>query len=60
VYDMQGRLVKKLLNDFRTAGSQTLTWDGTNESNARVPHGVYFLRIQVPQGSVTRRIAVVR
>jgi hypothetical protein len=60
VYDTQGRLVKKLMDDFRIAGPQRLTWDGTNESNLRVTSGVYFLRIQAPEGSGTRRVAVVK
>jgi len=60
VYDMQGRLVKKLLDEFRTSGSQAVAWDGTNESNLRVVSGVYFLRIQAPEGLVTSRVTVVR
>jgi flagellar hook assembly protein FlgD len=60
VYDMQGRIVKRLMDEFRAAGSQTLGWDGTNEWNLRVPSGLYFLRIQAPEASVTRRVAVVK
>jgi hypothetical protein len=60
VYDMQGRLVKRLADEFRAAGSQTLTWDGTNEWSRRVTSGIYFIRIQAPEGSVTRRVAVVK
>jgi len=59
VYDMQGRLVKKLVDDSRPAGQQRLTWDGANQSNARVSTGVYLIRIQTSQGSITHRIAVV-
>ena len=60
VYDMQGRVVKRLLNEYRAAGSQSLGWDGTNEWNVRVPSGLYFLRIQSPEASVTRRVSVVQ
>jgi hypothetical protein len=60
VYDMQGRLVKRLLNEYRASGSQSLAWDGTNEWNARVMSGVYFVRIQAPEGAVTRAVSVVR
>jgi hypothetical protein len=60
VYDMQGRIVKKLLDDFRPAGPQTLAWDGTNEGNRRVASGVYFFRIRAQEGSVTRRVLVVK
>jgi hypothetical protein len=60
VYDMQGRLVKRLLDEYRAAGAQVLTWDGTSESSGRVPSGVYFLRIQAPEGMGLRRVVVVR
>jgi hypothetical protein len=60
VYDMSGRAMKALADEFRTAGAQTLGWDGTNDSNVRVPSGIYFFRIQGPDGFVTRRVAVVK
>ncbi len=60
VYDMQGRLVTKLLDDVRAVGPQSLTWDGSNSRNARVASGVYFFRIQAPEGQVIRRVAVVK
>ena len=60
VYDMQGRVVKKLLNEFRATGLQTLVWDGSNEMNVRVPSGIYFVRIPAPEGSVIQRVSVLR
>ena len=60
VYDMQGRLVKRLLDEYRPTGQQTTTWDGTGESGTRVASGVYFVKILAPEASVTRRIAVVK
>ena len=52
--------ITQLLDEFRAAGSQSLGWDGTNEANVRVSSGVYFFRIQAPEGLVTRRVAVVK
>ena len=60
VVDMQGRLVKRLLDEYRSAGSQTLAWDGADERSQRVASGVYFLWIQASEGSVTRRVTVVK
>jgi len=60
VYDMQGRLVKRMVDGYRLEGEQAVAWDGTNESNQRVPRGVYFFRIQAPEGSITRRVAVLK
>lgn len=60
VYDLQGRLVNKLSDQVRSAGPQTLVWDGSNSRNARVSSGVYFFRIQAPEGQVVQRVAVVK
>ena len=60
IYDMKGRLVKSLLDGFRGVGDQTLTWDGSNTRSQRVASGVYFLRIQAPEGEVVQRVAVVK
>ena len=60
VYDMHGRLVKTLLDDYRAAGEQKLMWDGSNARNMKVSSGVYFFRIQAPEGEVVKRVAVVK
>ena len=31
VYDMQGRVVKKLMDDYRSAGPQSVAWSGAND-----------------------------
>lgn len=60
VYDTQGRLVNKLLDEVRSAGAQSLTWDGSNSRNGKVSSGLYFFRIQAPEGQVIQRVAVVK
>jgi hypothetical protein len=60
VYDAQGRLVNKLLDENRAAGPQSLVWDGSNAQSRRVSSGVYFFRIQAAEGKVAQRVAVVK
>jgi len=48
------------MNGFRATGQQTLSWDGSNEGNVRVPSGIYFVRIQAPEGSVIQRVTVLK
>ena len=60
VYDMQGRLVAALLDEVRGAGEQRLAWDGSNSRSQKVASGVYFFRIQAPEGEVIKRVAVVK
>jgi hypothetical protein len=60
IYDMKGRLVKTLLDGFRSAGEQLLAWDGSNATNSKVASGMYFIRIQAPEGVVVQRVAVMK
>jgi hypothetical protein len=60
VYDMQGRLVSKLLDEYRAAGQQTLVWDGSNARNGKVASGVYLFRISAADGEAVQRVAVVK
>jgi hypothetical protein len=45
VYDLQGRLVKRLLNSWLPAGRHAVTWDGTDSRGKRAGAGVYFSRV---------------
>jgi zinc protease len=43
VYDAAGRLVKQLFSGHHTEGNHSLVW---NAKSARLPAGVYFVRLQ--------------
>lgn len=47
IYDILGREVKTLVDDFYAAGQYTISWDGSNELGNSVASGVYFYRLQV-------------
>ena len=47
VYNVAGRLVKSLARTSMPAGRHTATWNGTDEGGARVPGGVYFVRVRL-------------
>lgn len=56
VFDVQGRLVRRLVNDALAAGSHTIAWDGLNGVGATTPPGVYMLRLTTPDASKTSKI----
>ena len=60
IYNSQGRLVKSLLDEFRAVGEQRLAWNGSNAQGQKVASGVYFFRIQAPEGGFIQRVAVVK
>ncbi|HET9327814.1 MAG TPA: FlgD immunoglobulin-like domain containing protein [Candidatus Eisenbacteria bacterium] len=60
IYDLSGRLVRRLHDGDSSAGSITLTWDGRDLNGSPVPDGVYFLRASLDGKSVSRRLVRLR
>ncbi len=46
VYDVAGREVSKLVDEFRTAGSYTYSWSATDANGALLPSGIYFAHLR--------------
>ena len=46
IYDILGREVRALFDNFQKAGIYTLNWDGRNNWNSSVAAGVYFCRLK--------------
>jgi len=44
IFDIQGRRVKTLLENKKSAGVYDIVWSGVNNQNQRVASGVYFYR----------------
>jgi flagellar hook assembly protein FlgD len=45
VYDVDGRLVRKLTDRVAVAGEHTARWDGRDETGVPVASGIYYYRI---------------
>ena len=55
VYDMQGRLVSTLVEAMQPSGTHTVSFDA-----GRLPSGSYFYRLELPEGTKTRQMMLVR
>jgi photosystem II stability/assembly factor-like uncharacterized protein len=55
VYDMIGREVANLVNDFQTAGSHSVTFNANNLSS-----GIYFYKMTTGDYSVVKRMMLVK
>jgi hypothetical protein len=60
VYDLSGRLVRTLADGERAAGEHTIEWDGRDEARASLEAGIYFVRLNAPGVSETRKVVRVR
>jgi len=57
VLDLAGHRVRTLATEREfSAGTQTLAWDGRNDSGAGLPAGVYFARVRLGARSESRRV----
>jgi hypothetical protein len=60
IYDLQGRLVRRLLDEMRPAGAASLDWDGLDGRGNAVSSGVYIVRLRTEQGAVSRKVTMTR
>ena len=60
IYNMAGRLVRRLADTEMLSGPQTLTWDGRGEHGESLGSGVYFCRIEVPGQSEQKKLVLLK
>ena len=59
IYDVQGRLVKTLVDGNLAAGRHELRWTGVDDTGRSMPSGVYVVRAIHPDGMDRQRISLV-
>ncbi len=61
VYNLNGQMVRRLVNENQSAGSYTVKWDGRDDHGVPVSSGVYFYRLTTGSGFVaTRKMVLLR
>jgi hypothetical protein len=60
IYDLRGRLVRRMDSQVFAAGEHTTSWDGTTEDGGRVGSGVYFMRLLTGLGAESRKVVLVK
>ncbi|MBD3160508.1 MAG: T9SS type A sorting domain-containing protein [Candidatus Eisenbacteria bacterium] len=63
VHDLQGRLVRAIVDEMRPAGRHAIVWDRRGASGIPVADGLYFVRLTVSGSSeaesTTRKLVVI-
>jgi flagellar hook assembly protein FlgD len=60
VYNLQGQLVRTLVNGPIAAGSHVARWDGRNGGGRQVGNGLYFLRLSVGNEGAVATSRIIR
>ncbi|MBK8553770.1 MAG: T9SS type A sorting domain-containing protein [Ignavibacteria bacterium] len=55
VFDLTGRLIETLMNEYKNAGEHSVVFDGSNLSS-----GVYFYRLEVNGAALTKRMTMLK
>jgi flagellar hook assembly protein FlgD len=60
IYDVRGRLVRRLLAERLPAGFHAVTWDGRDQVGHGVASGVYISMLRAGGAEITRKMTLLR
>ncbi|OGC96021.1 MAG: hypothetical protein A2W25_09800 [candidate division Zixibacteria bacterium RBG_16_53_22] len=60
IYDVQGRLVRRLCDGPLGIGEHAFEWNGTNQASETVSTGAYFYRLTAGQNAITRKMLLIK
>ena len=60
VYDLTGKLIYDLVNDFHLAGTYDVTWDAIDNNGLNVPSGIYIYQLRSGNIVHTKKMLLLR
>lgn len=60
IYNINGELIKELLNETQNPGEYQLAWDGTDKSNNRVASGVYIYSVRSNEQLLSKQMILLK
>jgi hypothetical protein len=60
VFNVEGRVVRTLVDGVQPAGAHAFVWDGRDSQGARLSSGVYFYRLEADEGRIVRKVVLLR
>jgi len=60
LYDLTGRVVRSFTSHVSRLTSHEFFWDGRDDRGKEVRSGVYFLRVEEGERTITKKVVVVR
>jgi glycosidase len=56
IFDITGRMIRKLITEIPGDGTQTITWDGRAENGSEATGGIYIIQVRTPQRIQTLKV----
>ena len=60
IYNLLGKRVRTLIDEYQTPGEESFHWDGTNDKGNVVSSGIYFYRIQAGEFTDTKKMVLTK
>jgi flagellar hook assembly protein FlgD len=60
IFNINGRVVKTLMDDIIEAGYHTISWSGFNNSGDPIASGTYFYRLKTSTESIVRKMVLLK
>ena len=60
IYDLTGKLVKTVINEWKEAGYHSAVWDGKDKKGKAAASGIYFYRLENDKFSKTKQMLLLR
>jgi hypothetical protein len=60
VYNVLGRRVRTLVDEYQTEGQKSVHWDGKDDSGSNVASGIYFYRLHAAEYTETKKMVLMR
>ncbi|MEO0083819.1 MAG: SBBP repeat-containing protein, partial [candidate division WOR-3 bacterium] len=60
IYDVSGRLVKALVDEFKSPGIYSINWNGTDEQERKVGQGVYFYVLKTADNKTQKKMLMLK
>ena len=58
IFDLQGRLMKELVNEKQSPGTYEVPWNGTGVNGNKLPPGNYYYRLTLDQFTMTYSLII--
>ncbi len=58
IYNIQGQIVKTLIDNTQAAGTYQINWDATNQFGSKVSSGLYFYKLTTSSFTKTKKMIV--
>jgi hypothetical protein len=60
IFDILGKRINTIVNEFKTAASYQVKWNGTDASCKKVTSGIYIYRVQAGKFTATKKMVMVK